>query len=78
LNKSDRLNLALDELHEQEGVVDVICLSEHYMKRDEADLLKIPGYKMAACFCRTKEKGKKEKGKKENRGGVCILLRENI
>jgi hypothetical protein len=60
INKMDRLLLALDELQEHNGHVDVICFSEHYMREYEIKLLKLPGFKMAEYFCR----------KKENRGGV--------
>ena len=45
-----------------------ICLCEHHTRKEEMLDLALPGYKLAGCFCR----------EKYAKGGVCILVRNDI
>lgn len=47
---------------------DIICLTEHYLKSAEFDILKLAGFHSITAYCRSHTKG----------GGVCILMKENI
>lgn len=67
LNKSDALMVNLEELSERKINVDVICISEHFMKKGQEGFLNINNYSLAACFCRYDSK----------RGGTCILVSNN-
>lgn len=50
--------------------IDVVCINEHWLQLDEIFILNtIPGYKLAASFCR-------EFGLKG--GGTCILLKDHL
>jgi len=46
----------------------LICLSEHHMRKEEILDFSFPGYKLANSFCR----------EKNSRGGVCILVRNDM
>ena len=59
-NKIEELELYL-ELHN----VDIVCLTEHWLKLSEIDAIKINGYTRATIFCRTKNKN----------GGVVIFYK---
>ena len=63
--KQDELNIMLQECQDRPHF---ICLSEHHMKKEEMLDLTLPDYKLASCFCR----------EKYTKGGVCILVRNDI
>lgn len=68
LNKIFPLKIALEELRMKQKAIDVICLTEHFIKNGEEDNLVIRGYKLAATYSR----------EKAHRGGACILLRNGL
>lgn len=47
--------------------VDILCFSETFLKLQDVNILQIPGYKLAASFCRNK-----------SWGGVCLYVKKNI
>lgn len=63
-NKQHILTSFLD----QDTVYHVICISESWLSNNKLELLNIPGYKIAASYCRKLRSG----------GGVCILLLETM
>lgn len=66
LNKSDVLTLHIQELHIKENInIDVLCITEHFVTSGQESLIKIPNFKLAACYSRDRQK----------RGGSCILIR---
>lgn len=67
LMNAAELEIALDELQLNGNVVDVICLTEHFIKKGEECHLQLDNYRLATSYAR-----------KKKRGGSCILLREGI
>ena len=55
-------------LHSAEGKADVVCITEHWLKKYEIDQININGYKIVDSFCRDKTK----------RGGSCIIVKDMI
>jgi len=55
-------------LQESQGRLHLVCLSEHYMRKEEILDFTFPGYKLANCFCH----------KTYSHGGVCILARNDM
>ena len=45
---------------------DVICISEHWLVNDNADLYQLHGYRTVSCFCRSES----------GHGGVSIMVSE--
>lgn len=64
INKRDLLSVCLDEIHNQKGEIDVICITEHFMTKEDISNFSIPSFKIASCYSRD-----------TRRGGACILLR---
>lgn len=54
------------EVELQDSSIDVICLSETWLRYEEADFVKIPGFTLVSKYCRTLH----------SRGGVGIWLRD--
>lgn len=48
--------------------IQIICFTETWITTVKRDLLRIEGYDLASCFCRSNREG----------GGVCIFLRNDI
>lgn len=48
--------------------VDILCITEHWMKEYNADCFNINNFKMANCYVRTHLK----------HGGVCIYVKKDI
>lgn len=67
INKSDLLSVCLNDLKEKNMEIDVVCITEHFMKQGYGQHLLIPNYTLASCFCRSDSK----------RGGACILIRND-
>jgi hypothetical protein len=65
LNKTDLLNVYIEELREDGYDVDVICLTEHFMLNEDKTNLLICNYKLAYIYSRD-----------SRRGGSCILIRQ--
>lgn len=66
LNKSDFLQIHIEELKENHCNVDIICITEHFMMAGYETQLNLPDYKIAACYSRSNIR----------RGGACILIRQ--
>lgn len=64
--KLDFLELTLQDLRTKGKEVDVICLSETFVKRGSEANIKLSNFKLAASYCRPDEK----------RGGTCILIKK--
>lgn len=45
-----------------------MCLSEHFLRRSELEAFRMPGYTLAASYCRTQIE----------KGGVCIFTPDHI
>lgn len=52
----------------QESRLEVLCLSETFLTENKQSYIQIDGYRMAASYCR----------KNRKRGGVAILVKENL
>lgn len=65
LSKVDALTVCLDELSQKNIIVDVLCITEHFIMSGYENHLRIPNYCLAGTFCR----------KASKRGGSCILIR---
>lgn len=65
INKSDLLNIYIQELLSQQKIIDIICITEHFIMSGQEHLLHIPNYRLAACYARQNSK----------RGGSCILVK---
>ena len=63
LNKLDYINSLLEDLN-----VNILCLTEHWLSKDELFLLKIPGYYLVSFYCRNHGQ----------HGGSAIFVRDNI
>jgi len=51
-NKVDELNLILTEREP-----DIVCISEHHLKKEQLGFVKLCGYQLKAAFCRQKKGG---------------------
>ncbi|VEN57621.1 unnamed protein product, partial [Callosobruchus maculatus] len=67
-NDHHQKNIPHIELFLEERPTDVLCLTEHWLTKDNAGTLNIPGYKWASVYCRVNYKC----------GGTAILLKRNI
>jgi hypothetical protein len=68
LSKKDLLELVLKDLYANNGkYVDVICLSETFVRTGDEANINIEGFELAAWFSRSKR-----------RGGTCILCRDHL
>lgn len=65
LNKQDNLTISLENLEKE---VDVVCLTEHFVKVGNEGNIQLQGYQLAAAFQRSAR----------SRGGCCILVRDDI
>lgn len=68
LGKQDIVQVVLNSLQDNRRKVDILCLSEHFMKSGSESNLRLHGFRLADWFSRPGQK----------RGGVCILCREDI
>lgn len=70
LSKVDDLELALEDLVSNKYVnsVDIICLTETFIKRGSETNLKLNNYTVASQFTRTRQR----------RGGTCILIKKHL
>lgn len=68
ISKKDILQVTLQELKENDKYIDILCLSETFIKQGEEFNLKLHGYNLATSFSRSLQR----------RGGTCIMCRENI
>ncbi|KAH9640311.1 hypothetical protein HF086_001663 [Spodoptera exigua] len=68
INKSDDIEIAINLLRDKNCIVDFICLTETFIKSGDEENLKINAFKLVSTFSR----------KDQKRGGVCILIRQNI
>lgn len=66
INKSDALCINLEELADSNKIVDVICITEHFMLAGFESNLYLPNYNLASFYSRANSK----------RGGTCILLKK--
>lgn len=68
LSKSSNLTVCLEELASEKTLIDIICITEHFMQSGHEDLISIPNFRLAAHFSRNLKK----------RGGACILTRTGL
>lgn len=68
LNKVDAISIEIENFRSKKTILDVICLSEHFMKEGDEINLVMYNYRLANQFCH----------KHNRRGGTCILLRDDI
>lgn len=64
IGKSALLTIQLNELHQVNKTVDLICITEHNMKEDDTEELYLPDYKLVTYSSRS-----------TRHGGTCILIR---
>jgi exonuclease III len=67
LNKVEELETAILELRADKTDIDVICLSETFIKKGEEQFLFLQNFKLASSYTR-----------ENKRGGSCILIRNNL
>lgn len=67
-NKLDSIELALSELRDGGDSVDVLCFTETFIRIGEEKNVVLKNFKMVSSYCRAKQR----------RGGVCILVKNNI
>lgn len=67
MNKSDTFLVKLEELCNKGTIVDVICITEHFMESGNEDLMFIPNFYLAAYYSRNTK-----------RGGTCIFVRTGL
>lgn len=63
-NKINDIELFLENFKN----VDVICITEHWLKPLQYNSISLPGYTIATCFCRTSH----------IRGGALVFVRNNV
>lgn len=68
LNKQELIEVALTDLQLEVGSIDIVCLTETFLKTGCESNLRINNYKMASFFSRSNQR----------RGGSCILVKNNI
>lgn len=62
-NKSNELEALIHDMD-----VDVLCLTEHWLKNDESSVFNINGYRLGSCFARKQNKG----------GGSAIFCKPSV
>lgn len=67
LSKRDIFLVTLDELSECYRDIDIICLTETFIKSGSENNLQLPNYELAESYSRDSK-----------RGGVCILCKNNL
>lgn len=67
INKCEELYVHLDDLANKKTVVDVLCITEHNLLKDDCPFLKIPNFALASAYFRNNRKG-----------GSSILVRNSI
>lgn len=68
LNKVEILELCIDEFNDNNKYVDIVCLTETFIKYGSEQNIRLKGFNLATSFCR----------KDKKRGGTCILVRSSI
>lgn len=68
LNKLDNLEICLLEYSKSNFPVQILCLSETFIKRGDENYVRMKDFRLISSFSRVKEK----------RGGVCILVRKSV
>lgn len=68
LKKKDEFEIVLANLKKENKDINVICLSETFIKKGHESNLTLSDYKIGSMYTRENEK----------RGGTCILLKNNI
>lgn len=68
LSKKELLEICLSDFSEQNMPIDILCLSETFLKSGTEQNVRLRSFKLAAVFSR----------KNTKRGGVCILTKHNI
>lgn len=68
LSKSDDLEIVLAEMLTNKIHIDIICLSETFLKDGQESNVHMRNYELASHFSR----------KNKKRGGVCILIRKGM
>jgi exonuclease III len=67
LNKTGELEIAIFDLKEKNTDVDVLCITETFVKKGEENFLNLQNFKLASSYSREKK-----------RGGTCILLKKSL
>lgn len=67
VNKSDMLSVCLDELATDGMKVDILCITEHNMRKGDEDYLQIPNFVLGSYFMRG-----------SRHGGSCILIKNGL
>lgn len=68
LSKLDILKIALSDFVTKQTDIDIICISETFLKRGDESNVHINGYKIANFYSRAKQR----------RGGVCIMCKDYL
>lgn len=68
MNKRDLLYLSLQDLCNSIGRIDVVCLTETFLKQGSESNLKLDSYRLVSYFSRENQR----------RGGSCILVKSDI
>lgn len=68
LHKKDSLEIVLLELETKSVSVDIVCISETFMKKGTESNLLLQNYKLVSSFSRPKQR----------RGGTCILVKKEL
>jgi hypothetical protein len=55
-------------LHATENMVDVLCLTEHWISEDQIKLINLDQYRLISKFCRYNRRG----------GGSCMFVRDML
>jgi hypothetical protein len=58
----------IESLVDDKPLIEALCISETWTSTSQLDLLKVEGYNLASCYCRSNHEG----------GGVCIFLKNTI
>lgn len=67
LNKLDNLEFTLQEFEKNNQIIDILCLSETFIRKGSEHNVKLHDFKLVSSFCREK-----------SRGGTAILVRKTI
>lgn len=68
LNKLVFLEVCVDDFLQRKEIIDIICLTETFIKSGNESNIHMKDYQLVTYFSR----------RKENRGGVCILARRSL
>lgn len=52
LSKKDLLEITLSELRNNKKIIDVLCLSETFIQRNNEANIRLKGYSVGSSFCR--------------------------